>query len=274
VIPFSIFLLWHRRELMKTETWRPSWWGLVPLLLGAGLQAAGAMLFVPWFESSALLLWLVGLALVPGGPAALRWAWPAIGFLAFMVPLPYRLENALGGPLQRLATVSSTYILQTLGLPAFAEGNVIQLDKHRIGVVEACNGLGMLVMFVGFAVGAALVLRRGNVDKVLILLGAVPIAILANVLRITTTGVLSETFTAAVGDTFYHDLAGWIMMPLALLMLWAEVELLDRLFVEAETPTAESGLVAGLASVARGPDLRPRDSKLSTARESSVPRRG
>ena len=81
----------------------------------------------------------------------LEWAWPSIVFLAFMIPLPWRVENALGPPLQSIATTVSTYLLQTLGFMAFAEGNVIQLNEARIGVVEACSGLSMLITFVALS---------------------------------------------------------------------------------------------------------------------------
>jgi len=77
-----------------------------------------------------------------------------------------------------------------------ADGNIILLDDFRIGVVDACNGLGMLFMFLAFAVGVALLIRNVLLDKVLIVLSAIPIALGANVLRITLTGLLHETAAA------------------------------------------------------------------------------
>jgi hypothetical protein len=64
------------------------------------------------------LPYLAGIALLLGGWQTLQWAWPSIAFLAFMIPLPWRVENALGPPLQFLATTASTYLLQTLGFMA------------------------------------------------------------------------------------------------------------------------------------------------------------
>src|SRR5262249_36552352 len=155
-------------------------------------------------------------------------------FLFFMVPLPYRVEMALGYPLQRIATLSSTYALQTVGLPALAEGNVILLEGYKIGVVEACNGLGMMFMFFAVAVGSVLVADRGPVVKGVVILSAIPIAVAANVARISLTGLLHETIGGRVADAVYHDFAGWLMMPLALAVLGAEFWLLARLFVEDE----------------------------------------
>lgn len=240
---FAVYLLWCRRELSGPWLAQPSWWGLVPIVAGEALKLAGARYYVEWLAGISLIPSLAGIALVVGGWPLLRRAWPAIVFLFFMVPLPYQLEVAVGQPLQRVGTLASNYILQTLGLTSVAEGNVIVLDHARIGVVEACNGLGMIFMFAAFTTGAAFVLERPVVDKVLILLSTLPIALAANVLRITTTAVLHETVGGRAADTLYHDLAGWVMMPVALGALWVELFLLSRLFV-TPAPSARGPLVA------------------------------
>src|SRR5262249_29151048 len=152
---------------------------------------------------------------------------------AFMIPLPHRLETGLSQPLQSLATHASTYALQTMGFPAFSEGNVILLNDSRIGVVEACNGLGMMLLFFALATGMALVVERPWPDRVVILISAAPVAVLSNVIRITGTSVLYEAAGQRWGDLVFHDLAGWLMMPMALGMLWLELKVLSWLLVEA-----------------------------------------
>src|SRR5436305_589397 len=79
-------------------------------------------------------------------------------------------------PLHGIATVSSTFLLQTLGLPALAEGNVILLNDVHIGIVEACSGLRMLVIFFALSTAVALLTRRPLWEKVVVALSAVPIA--------------------------------------------------------------------------------------------------
>jgi exosortase len=240
---FSGFLLWHRRDMLARSPLRPRAWGLLLLLAGLGMNMAGTRWFVGWFEGASIMLSLAGACVLVGGWPALHWAWPAIGFLFFMIPLPWRAEQALGAPLQWLATRSSTYVLQTLGLPAVAEGNIILLtDNIRIGVVEACNGLGMLMMFFAYASAAALIVDRPLLDRALILLSAVPIALLANILRITVTGFLYVHVSGKVAHAVFHDLAGWLMMPLALAVLWFELWLLSRLLVE---PPEDPGFPIG-----------------------------
>lgn len=241
---FAIYLLWLRRELAPTPPPRPQWGGLLLVLLGTALHLAGTRLFVSYVEGVALLPTLAGIVVLVGGWAALRWSWPAIGFLIFMIPLPYRIEMMLGYPLQKLATAASTYILQTFGLAAVAEGFTIALPGGiRLGVEEACNGLGMLMMFSAFAVAVVLVVQRPPLDKIVILLSAVPIALVANVIRITVTGLLEVTAGRAIAHAVYHDLAGWLMMPLALAILWLELWLLSHLLTTS-TETAPQAPLA------------------------------
>jgi exosortase len=229
---FSLYLLWSRRLLLNSAKLSPSWWGIVVLLAGLGARAVGVYYFYGYFDGISLLLCLAGLALTVGGPQALRWSWLSIAFLAFMIPLPYRLQGALGGRLQRIATDASTYLLQTCGAPAVAEGNIILINDVRMGVVEACNGLGMLVTFVAISTAIAILLKHGWWRRAAVIAGAAPVAVIANVIRITVTGLLYSASKNETAQIVFHDIAGWLMMPLAVLIVFLELHVLDRLIVE------------------------------------------
>jgi exosortase len=149
-----------------------------------------------------------------------------------MFPLPYSVETCLSRPLQKAAAGLSEHALQSLGMAAFREGNVIVMDDYRIGVVEACNGLGMLLLFFALTTGVVIVSRRPWVDRVILLLSAIPIALLSNVARIVATSLLYRMAGQRWGDLVFHDLAGWLMMPLALGVLWLELNALSLLLVE------------------------------------------
>jgi len=241
---FSAYLLWARRDRLDATFVRPSWWGLAILAAGLALRFGGTLTYFDWLSAAAVIPCLAGLVVLAGGWHALRWSWPALAFLVFMIPLPYRFEVALAQPLQRVATVASTYALQTFGFPAFAEGNVIRMGDTRIGVVEACSGLSMLLIFFALATAVVLVVKRHWIDKAIILLSAIPVAIIANVIRITVTGMLYQLAGPKLAEVVFHDLAGWLMMPLALALLLAELRILDWVLVPA-------------ASVQRGPAQAP-----------------
>ncbi len=218
--------------MIREESLEPSWWGLPWIVAGASLHVFGAYLFIDWISAASILPVLVGIVISFGGGNLLRWSWPAIAFLVFMLPLPYRVEVSLAHPLQRIATLASTYVLQTAGFAAVAEGNIIIMEESRIGVVEACNGLGMLVTFFALAAAVAMLMRGRFTDKAVIVLSAIPIALVANVIRITVTSMLSETVGPKIADLVFHDLAGWVMMPIALGILWIEKQLLNKLLIE------------------------------------------
>jgi exosortase len=243
---FAVALLWLRPSGLDVSRLAGSWWGLAFVAMGSVVHLAGGYYRVGSIEGLALLPYLAGLAVLVAGWPAIKWSWPSIAFLAFMIPLPWRIENALGPPLQSIATTVSTYLLQTLGFMAFAEGNVIQLNEARIGVVEACSGLSMLMTFIALSTAVALVVHRPLLDRVVLVLSSIPVALLANIIRITVTGILHDTVGGHAADTFYHDLAGWLMIPLALVLYWLEIWILSRILLE--TKNQSSGVIDVLGS--------------------------
>ncbi len=249
---FALALLWFRRDRLAGANLSPSWWGVPLLAAGIILRGIGTACYLVWFDRMSLVPCLAGLCLMIGGRSVFRWVWPAVAFLAFMVPLPYVLEIMVGGPLQRIATTSTTFTLQTLGYPALAEGTVILLNEANLNIVEACSGLRMLVIFFALSTAVAMVVRRPLWEKVLIVASAIPIAVVVNVIRITATGVLYESVGSQIAKAVFHDLAGWLMMPLGLLFLQAELSLLKRLLITPLPGAGRFGLaVSGPATLAR-----------------------
>ncbi|MEN6497675.1 MAG: exosortase/archaeosortase family protein [Thermoguttaceae bacterium] len=250
---FAGYLLWRRRSLCPTQDVRGSWWGMGLILVAVAMRVAAGYYYYVLLESLSLIPCLAGLALFVGGRRALRWAWPAVVLLVFMMPLPGFVAGLLSHPLQRVGTLASTYLLQTLGVPAVSQGNIIVLSDAQLGVVEACNGLRMMVLFLAVCVGAAFVVERPPLDKLIVVFSAAPIALVANVFRITLTGVLHETVSHGIADALFHDFAGWLMMPTAVVLLWGEVALLGRLL-----PVQEAG---GPVLVKAGQSPAPRRTK-------------
>jgi exosortase len=241
---FALVLLYMRRDRLAGVNWRFDWRGLLLLAIGGlGLFAGGYMYF-DWLTAVSLLPTLAGLVTLFGGWPALRWAWPAIAFLVFMIPLPYAVESALSQPLQRVAAGASTRVLQTIGYPAYSEGNVIVLEQGRIAVVEACNGLSMLLTFAAITTGMAMIINRPLLDRIIVILSTIPIALAVNIARISSNGIAMEIWDAETANQWFHDQAGWLMMPLAIGVVWFELWLLSRLFVEV--PEEKVTPLAGL----------------------------
>jgi exosortase len=251
-------IAWTRRHTLPDIKLRTRWWPLGLILAGALMQVIGTYFVVFWMNATSLIAYLTGIVALIGGWPLLRWAAPALGFLLFMVPLPHRLANAMQMPLRRVSTLISGYALQVMGLPAVTEGNVIVLNDvngklAQLGVVDACSGLKMLIVFFALSAAVALLARRPLLDRVLILASAVPIAILCNVIRITITGLLYATVGEKWGNLVFHDMAGWFMMPMALGFMWLELKLLAWLLPEE----ADAFLDAGPGAMRAGGVGRP-----------------
>lgn len=221
VVPFVIYLLWLRRHTEIEEIGGPGW-GLALLAAGLGLRFFGIYIYFDWLQAAALVPCLVGIGMIVWGSTVIWKIAGPLTFLLFMIPLPYRAATALAFPLQRIATVGSTYLLETFGYFASSVGTRIHLGEHTLDVVSACSGLKILMTFFALSVAVALLqTERPWWERLAIVLAAIPIALAANIIRITLTGMLFHAEIPWLAKSVYHDLAGWLMMPVALVMLAA-----------------------------------------------------
>lgn len=242
---FSAWLLWQRWGRIAPGPASPSAWGLAIVALGLAMLVVGQVFFFDFVSNPSIIVALTGLVLLGGGMPWLRRAWPALVFLVFMIPLPFRVEMGLLNPLQNAATVSSTFVLQALGFVAHAEGNVIQMDGTRLEILEACSGLRMLMTLAALCAAVALSWEsRSPLERILIFLLSIPIALVVNIFRVTFTGMLHQWAGHGAGEFFHDHMAVFVMMPLGLGLLGAIMWLWDRLIMdsdaEPETET-ESG---------------------------------
>lgn len=238
VIPAALGFLWLKREVWPPVNPCLSLGGLLMLGLSGAMRAAGALWYVPTWEQWSLPVWLAGACWLLGGWRFLRFCAPSIGFLAFMIPLPYRVEGLFSQPLQGVATQCSCWLLQCLGQPAVAEGNVVVIDETRLLVAEACSGLRIFMSILALAYAYCVLAERPTWIKFGLALSILPIAIITNSLRIAGTGLAHEYLSAAAAKSFAHDLAGWLMLPVAAVLMYFVSSYLSRVFIEVETVSA------------------------------------
>ncbi len=241
IVPlFATGLLWMRwKPFQANVPTKERWLGLLILGLGLGVRLFAAEYTIMPIDRLSFIVALFGAFMLVGGFHTVRWAWPALVFLMFMFPLPTALEVNVLNRLQRMATIASTFVLQTLGIAAFRDGSLITIPgmDQPLNVAEACAGLRMATIFGALAVAMVFIIDRPWWDKLVILLSAIPIALIVNIARITVTAVLTKW----VGQGNYavekicHDYAGYvIMMPLALVLLWIELQILERVTIPAD----------------------------------------
>lgn len=246
----AIAIAWFRRQEISPRPCASMPSGLIWIVAGLLLYAAGAHIAFDWLQAVGLLPVLIGIAMILGGRWLFAVVWPSVLFLLFMVPMPYQLEVSMAHPLQKLAGIASTYALQTLGVVATRNGNLLNIEGHVLGVAEACSGLRMLVVFFALSTAMALLGRRSWLHNLTLICSAVPIALLCNIGRITITGLLYVYAGPKLAEHVFHDLAGWLMMPAALIMMWLEMKYVDLLI---DTSAVQSLSINGSI----GPCLNP-----------------
>jgi exosortase len=223
------YFLWHRRELYQPP-YQGSWWGLAGVFIALAMRFVSHVFYYTLIDAYSIVPMAAGICVLLLGWRGLSWCWPSIVFLVFMVPLPGFIADLLSHPLQRVATMASLFLIQLTGVPAVAEGNVIALTNAKIGVIEACNGLRMLILFFAVATAVAVLVERPTWFRFALVASAVPVALAANIIRITVTAIAHEYASASFADWLFHDLAAWLMMPLGILLLWLELTFIDKAF--------------------------------------------
>jgi exosortase len=235
VIPVAAYSLWQRRAAFPGWSQRLSWEGFVLLGASSATDIGGSLWYLEPVRAWAIPLWIAGVVWFLGGRQVLRWCIPSILFLAFMIPLPYRGEVLFSSPLQRVATQLSCWILQCLGQPAIAEGNVIVIDRVHLSVIEACSGLRVFMSIIALTFAFIMVTRKPRWMQISLCLSALPIALIVNAARIALTGLLNVYVSGDTAHRISHDAAGWLMILFAAVLLASMLYFLERLVVEVET---------------------------------------
>jgi len=236
VVAFMFYWLWPRPSEGDAPL-KPALWGWALLVGTLILRGVFLRMGEFWLERSTILPTVAALTLAFGGWPLLKKTWPAIIFLGFMFTVPVAINNKISLPLQRMASVASTQLLKLTGLWVMNEGNVIIVGGEKLEVAAACNGLAMLMSLSATIAATIILVKMPNWHRLILLLSVVPIALLCNVLRIAGTAWCYHLMGAAEGKDFAHDLAGWLMMPTALVLVLLELAWLNWLVQEEEVET-------------------------------------
>lgn len=244
---FAILVLCARRHLFREERDESClyhWLGAALLLFTLPLRWFASYTDYVALDAFTLLPTLAGITLMAGGLMAWRAAWPALALLFLVLPWPHRVELAVTEPLRHFLAAASTFVLQTFGYPVFVEGPIMRVERLPVEVIDSCTGLGMLLTFLALAITIALLSRAPLMNRIIMVASSVVFAVLTNIARIAATAAAFYELGPGPGATFVHDLAGWLMMPAALALLWLELRLLDRLLLpEDDTDPLPMGLL-------------------------------
>ena len=240
LVPFAaLYLVWLQRRSLSECRLAPCWWGIGLILLGQAGRAFGLLYLYESAERYAFVLTVAGIVLLVAGREVFRRIQWILLFLFLMVPLPGKIHNMISGPLQTWATTGAVFFLELFGVTVTREGNVMVLNHSvEVAVAEQCSGLRMLTAFVVLATTLAFVVNRPLWQRLALLISSVPIAITCNLVRLVTTAALFAAVSSEAAERFFHDFAGWTMMPLAIFFLMFELWVMNKLVIDDPPETA------------------------------------
>ena len=214
IFPLCAFLLWLRRDDIRSAPVQPSVWGLPLLLAGVFLQSVSYLLQIKYVGMWSLALTLTGGVLMLFGPHMLRIDRFALIFSLLANPLPHSLLSGMTVWIQNASTLGAAGIMDLLGFTLVRNGNVIQVPGAVLEVAAACSGFHKFLSLSAFTLLYGYLFTESNRIRLILLVCVLPIALIANVLRIAgliaaaTTGGLSALHAA-------HDMAEYLAILLA-----------------------------------------------------------
>ncbi len=235
----ALFLVWRERKTLAECALKPCWWAMGLLMLAVAARAYGLLFMFESAERYSLVLTIAGLVLMVAGRQVFRSVFWIMPILFLMIPLPGRIHNMISGPLQTMATTGAVFVLEAF-IKVSQQGNVVTLNERiPMAVVEACSGLRMLMAFIVVAAFMAYMVKRSRLQKAVLLLSSVPVAVMCNILRLCVTAVLFLLASSELAEKFFHDFAGIVMMPAAVLLMFGELWLMDKLTVPEQDQKGE-----------------------------------
>jgi exosortase len=235
IIPIALYFVWERRARLAAAELQPSWMGLVVLAGGIGILLAGLWGSELFLSRFAVIPVVIGMVWFLLGWNHLRILAFPIGFLLLMIPIPAIIFNQIAFPLQMFASRVGEWAISAVGIPVLREGNVLILAHTTLEVAEACSGIRSLVSLITLGIVYGYFMDPRAWVRVLIVLSAVPVAILANGARVAGTGMAAHWIGKEAAEGFFHEFSGWIVFLFAFVMILA----LQKFIVKVAPKPAE-----------------------------------
>jgi len=232
----AAWLVWVRWGRFRNCKPRGTAIGPILMLIGWAAYSLGDSYFVQVAWHGGAVILAIGAFFSIFGSQVLFAFLPAVLVLAFMIPVPGSIRSRIAIPLERVTTKVTQEVCETVGMDVERSGNVLTINHRQVEIAEACNGLRMVfaLTLVSFAVGFGTPLRW--YVRLLIVAGSPISAIVCNVIRLVPT-VWMYGNASQKSASFFHDISGWLMLPIAFLLLMGIVKLLQWALVPVTTFT-------------------------------------
>ncbi|MEN6355769.1 MAG: exosortase/archaeosortase family protein [Armatimonadota bacterium] len=216
----SGYFVWKKWPDTAGLTKSPSIWGLVLILIGLLLHLSGTLLDLSGPSGVSIIIVLIGGCLYFHGKGLLKLMAFPLAYMVFMIPVPGGLIDRVGLPMQLLASGSTAHILSFLGLDVSRAGIQISVEGYQFEVAPACSGMSSLVALVGVSAVFAYLTRLRPALKWTLFALSLPIALAANIVRITTIALVGYQWGWENAMHIYHDWSSPILFLVAIILLF------------------------------------------------------
>jgi exosortase len=226
VLATGAWLLWRQAPQFRREAVPGNSW-LTGVMLAVALAAYVFGRAYDYITLQAGGVYGVGVAMLHAryGLRLLLKNWFPFFYLAFAIPPPTSVLDAVTSPLKHFVTMASTSTLGHFGLPVGRQGVTIFVAQYQMLVEDACSGMNSLIGLTAISLFYVYLLRGSSLAYSLLLTCfIIPIAIVANIIRIMVLILLTYFFGDAVAQGFLHFTAGIFLFATALALVFA----LDR----------------------------------------------
>ena len=236
VLATGLWAVW--RELKDTNVVRRPGnlvLGLLMLGVSLGVFVIARITGILEIEAFAMYGALISGVYVVQGPAVIRLIWFPLVYLAFTLPPPDTVVAAVTQPIKIAISSWAVTLLHAIGYPIASSGVTIQIGQYQLLVAAACAGLNSIVTLTALCLFYVYLRHRSNpVAFLVIALAAIPIAVVANFVRVLVLILMTYHLGDAVAQGFMHDFAGLLMFSVALFTIFAVDKAAAPLFSSRE----------------------------------------
>lgn len=221
------YLVWTKRTQWQKLPARSSLWGLAVLLGGVSIYVVGTI-GAEWFSKrSSLIIVLGGLILYLYGAEIFKSLLFPLSYLIFMVPIPAIIYKTVAFQLQLFVSKIAAHIIALVGIAVYRSGNIIEIASGPLAVEEACSGMRSIMALLALSSLFAYFLYRSKLKQAILFASALPIAIITNVIRVTTTAIGAHYFGRQVAEGALHESYGGVVFVIAFILLFLLSKFLD-----------------------------------------------
>lgn len=214
----SGFIIWNmRKELSNIEKLKSNT-GLILFISGIILQNISTLYSIRVLSGLSLIVTIFGVIFyLYGWKIANKIKFPIL-FLLLMIPIPF--IDLVAPPIQNISAIGASFIASLLGVSVQRDGLLLNIPSGIFEVALECSGLKSIISLLMISIIYAHIIDKRTIVKYIVVLSAIPLAIIGNILRIALMLVIANTYGNDIAINYFHDLSGFLLFGVALMGLF------------------------------------------------------